>query len=292
MTNLKQFWQILWHTWNETWLIAVSLKSFSFTRCWRLVYRVWINALTVWISWNLLLPQLSHEAASVSNWLWSHLKHGRRVLTAICIRGTAADTVSSCFFYVFASRPLSSCLNDQVIISRDILLPMCIRPSTQTEPASVSGSLIWAVPLLHPISLSHVAALGCLIVLFCHLFTVDPLSLPSSVCSTETPRVYFEHTHAHTRTFQNTKHTPQVRWDAVQNEQNLQTVWSLVISVSRSQKHTFTLADNNRLAQFRSISITKIIDHMIFFCSHPDKLEMSQPWCIAANLSNGQLSAF
>lgn len=148
-----------------------------------------------------------------------------------------------CFVFFFLCICITASfkqLNDQVIISRDVLLPMCVRLSSQAKSPSVSGSLIWAVLLFHPISLSHIAALGCLTVLFCHLFTVDPLSLPSSLCSAETPRVCFAHTHAHTRTFQNTKHTPQVRWDVVQNEQNLQTVWSLVISASRSQKNTLT----------------------------------------------------
>lgn len=109
--------------------------------------------------------------------------------------------------------------------------------------------------------------------LLCYYATYLQLILFSSLllfsmCYTETPHVFSNTpTHAHTHTFQNTKHTPQVRW-AISWD-------SVVIShycVSKP-KHTFTLADNNRLTQFRSISIIKVIYHIRIFFFTPRQMK-------------------
>ena len=96
-------------------------------------------------------------------------------------------------------------------------------------------------------------------------YTVDPfLHSYLPLCVTHTHR---HATHKHTHTFQNTKHTPQLGWSAVQNER-YRVVLSLLITASQRQKHTFTLADSNRLTQFISISIIKVIYHIwVFFLS-------------------------
>lgn len=105
----------------------------------------------------------------------------------------------------------------------------------------------------------------------------------------KTPRVLFgASTRPHTHILQNAKHSPEVRCDAVHNEQNLESVLSLVITASQSQKHTFTLADNKRPTRFGSISIVKIISHITLFF-HTQTNKMSHPGWKCSYLSNCDL---
>lgn len=75
--------------------------------------------------------------------------------------------------------------------------------------------------LHHPISLPNIAALAFIIVLFCHLFTVDTLFLLLGL-HRKTLMSFWAHPRSYTHLPE--LHTPYVRWDAVQTEQCLQTV--------------------------------------------------------------------
>lgn len=102
-----------------------------------------------------------------------------------------------------------------------------------------------AFRLLHnPISLSDIAALGFLIALFCHLFTVDPLTF-LYVLYRNTSCV-FEQTHSRTHS---PSRTPNIPLRSDEMLRRMSNVWRYCCHWSLQHlkaKNTLTLADNNR----------------------------------------------
>jgi len=144
-------------------------------------------------------------------------------------------------------------------ISPSVRLLSALSRSVPTALGLLAPQLCGA---LHPpISLSHVAAPGFLIVLFCHLFTVHPVSSTLLRCVMQEQLGCFP-THTQTGT-----HTQSIlHFDAMQNWQYLARVLSLLMTASQSQKRAFTLADSNRLTRCR-FGIIKVIYHIrsVFF---------------------------